>query len=87
MLSIKKLPSGFYALYNGDVLADAALVEWDGKRGTEYPYTIDPNYCRYYIDSKNTVYYSVIKGGSGVWCSGSELNRHCHRLAQIAARR
>lgn len=88
-MQIKQFTSGFYGLYNGDILRDAALTEWDGKKGTQYPYDTkkETGYCNYYVNASGDVFYSVQGGGCGLWCSASDLNRHCHRLAQIASRR
>jgi len=91
---IKKLPSGFYGVWSwnsteGHAPLRADLIPWDGKRGTscEYNAAGDSNYCDYYIDAENNVYYSVHRGDTGYWCSGKRLSAHCHHLAQIAARR
>lgn len=87
--SIIKLPSGFYGLMvnSTGVIIDAALIKWDGKTGTKYPYT---NFCEnfeMYQAANKTVYYTDIGGNDArVWCSGRDLNRHCHHLQQIAAR-
>lgn len=88
MMKIKKLESGFYALWNGEMLIDAALVKWDGRKGTEWAYNTeaDKDYCLYCIDAKNNVYYSVYGGDTGLWCNGQQLSRHCHFLQQIKAR-
>lgn len=85
---IVKFPSGFYGLrvISTGVILDASLVKWDGKTGTSYPVELNNNF-EFYQDAKNTVYYTE-PGGKDcrVWCSGRDLNRHCHRLAQIHAR-
>lgn len=89
MVRIEKFKSGFYGLYNGDVLRDASLVKWDGKKGTFYPYDTkaENEYCEYFISASGDIYFSVAGGSSGLWCPASDLNKHCHHLAQIRARR
>lgn len=87
--NIEKLPSGFFAYTWADTgaIIRADLVPWDGRRGTSYPYNVADVQTAYYIDAKNNVYYSVPGGHTALWCAGEELNRHCHKLMQIAARR
>ena len=88
--NIVKLPSGFYALQwasTGEI-RDTALLPWDGKRGTSYPYDITGESCEYYQTAEGTVYYTD-KGGidARIWCSASRLNAHCHHLHQVFSRR
>ena len=86
---IVSLPSGFYGLEvitTGEIV-NASLVKWDGQRGTAYKYNTNGQF-EYYQDAHNTVYYTDAGGKNArVWCAGSRLNSHCHRLQQIAARR
>ena len=87
---IIKFPSGFYGLVTvpENTIVKADLIPWDGKRGTDYPHDLNNQIFEYYIDARNTVYYTDHDGiNARIWCSGKELNRHCHHLAQIAARR
>jgi len=88
MQYIKRLPSGFYMLaWNGEGWTDAALIPWDGKRGTDTPYNTESENFNYYIAADNTVYYCQKDGSdAGIWCPGSSLQSHCRRLSQITAR-
>lgn len=86
---IIKFPSGFYGLVTvpEGTIVKADLIQWDGKRGTNYPHEPNPNF-NHYIDAHNTVYYTEPDNTyARIWCSGNDLNRHCHHLTQIAARR
>ena len=101
MQNIVKLSNGyFFALASAEKCeeykrtgclpewASASLIAWDGKRGTAYPFTIDPeSNFEYYSAADNTVYYTD-RGGKNarIWCGGSRLSAHCHRLHQIAHR-
>ena len=85
---IIQFKSGFYGLVTvpENTIVKADLIPWDGKRGTDYPYEPIVTF-NYYIDANNTVYYTNLDNTDArIWCSGKELNRHCHHLAQIAAR-
>ena len=86
---IIKFNSGFYGLrvISTNEFYRTDLIKWDGKRGTNYPYSVDSENFEFYINADNTVYYTD-KGGANarVWCSGRNLNAHCHHLAQIRAR-
>ena len=82
-----KYDSGFCGLYENDLLIDASFLRWDGKRGTFYEYDTNNSGFEYYIDKNNNVYYSDTDGKNvRLWCSGKELNNHCHRLFQIKNR-
>ena len=86
---IIKFSSDFYGLVTvpENTIVKADLIPWDGKRGTSYPHEPNPGF-NHYIDAQNTVYYSELDNSDArIWCSGKDLNRHCHHLAQIAARR
>lgn len=89
--NIVSFPSGFYGLtgYNSADIIRADLVKWDGVKGTSYPFkwATESASFEYYQDAENTVYYTD-KGGmdARIWCSGAELNRHCHHLWQIQNR-
>ena len=100
MDNIVKLNSDFYALASAESCEqyektgklidwkNAALIKWDGKKGTTYPYNVDGSSFEYYIAADNTVYYTD-KGGKNarVWCAGNKLAQHCHHLQQIEWRR
>ena len=87
--NIISFASGFYGLQvisSGEVV-DAALIRWDGHRGTSYPYDSMCSNFEFYQDAKNTVYYTDKDGvNARIWCPGDRLNTHCHRLQQIKAR-
>lgn len=84
--NIIKLPSGFCGLQviSSGQYCKADLIPWDGNRGTDYPYNVNNANFEYYIDAKNTIYYTD-RGGidARIWCAGKELNAHCKRLNQI----
>lgn len=90
MYSVVKFKSGFYGMKvnsTGDII-DAALIKWDGKRGTSYPYNVENENFDYYIDAKNAVYYADKNGENlRVWCPGNRLNAHCKRLNDVLNRR
>lgn len=93
MMTIERLPSGFYGVWNYSDTNEYApyradLIQWDGKRGTGgWEFNTHDSSTEYYIDADNTVYYKVFGGDTGIWCSGSRLRQHCHHLQQIKARR
>ena len=86
--SIIHFKSGFHGIQvvsTGNIIK-ADLIKWDGKKGTSYPYELNDTF-NYYIDANNTVYYTGKDDDDcRIWCSGKDLNRHCHHLAQIKAR-
>ena len=86
--AIVSFPSGFFGIKTvpEGIIYRADLIKWDGKKGTNYPHELNDNF-NYYIDANNTVYYSNPNiNDCMIWCSGKDLNRHCHHLAQIKAR-
>lgn len=88
LYNIVLLPSGWYAaVWNDGTLIDGALMKWDGKRGTNYPYNVNgTENTNYYINAKNDVYYQIEGGYTGIWCSGKKLNSHCRHLQAIKER-
>ena len=79
----------FMIYYDHDpkIWTDAALLPWDGKRGTSYPYDTSKDRFAYYIAADNTVYYSEQDGSDAqIWCPGCQLARHCHHLWQVRQR-
>lgn len=72
--------SGFYGIQissTGEIWR-SDLIKWDGKKGTNYPYDTSETFD-FYIDAQNTVYYVPQNDISiSVWCSGRNLNAHCH---------
>ena len=80
--------SGFYGIQissTGEIWR-SDLIKWDGKKGTNYSYDTSGTFD-FYIDAENAVYYVPQNDISvSVWCSGRNLNAHCHHLAQIRAR-
>ena len=85
---IIKLPSGFCALISQtNAILNAALIPWSGSEGG-YTYDINKSGFEYYQAADKTVYYTDADGTNArIWCAGSELRRHLHRLEQIKARR
>ena len=99
MENIVKMPSGFYAIapadrceeykHTGKLIdwTNAALTRWDGSTGTAYPHDISGSAFEYYQTANGTVYYTDAGGKNArIWCAGSQLSAHCHRLYQIAHR-
>lgn len=85
--TVKKLPSGFYAVMRGNDVHRADLIPWDGKRGTSYPYEITSECFRYFIDASGTVWCTENSSDTiHIWCGADRLNAHCHYLHQIAHR-
>lgn len=85
--TVKKLPSGFYAVMRGNEVWRADLVQWDGKRGTSYPYEITSECFRYFIDASGTVWCTENSSDIiHIWCGADRLNAHCHYLHQLAHR-
>jgi hypothetical protein len=86
--TIKKLPSGFYAIMRGADVWRADLVPWDGKRGTEYPYNVNATECfRYFIDASGTIWCTENSSDRvHIWCGASDLNRHCAHLHRLLNR-
>lgn len=87
---IVKFRSGFYGIKvcgTGEIW-QADLIPWDGVKGAGgYPYDVKSSSFKYYIDAKNTVYYTrETDNECMIWCPGSQLMAHCHHLAQIMAR-
>ena len=97
MDNIRKMQSGFYALYYGDKLYRADLVKWNGTRyldtngnWQEFPETVVK--CRefetWYQDATGTVY---IQYNDGTYCymyaPGCMLYKHLCDMRKLARRR
>lgn len=88
---IVKFNSGFYGIKvcSTGQIWQADLIPWDGVKGTGgYTYDVENGGgFKYYIDAKNTVYYTRANDNECmIWCPGSQLFAHCHHLQQIKAR-
>lgn len=89
MKDIKKLPSGYYAIYDDEKIdpTNVSLIKWNGQRGVLHPFNTDNGPWDYFIAPDNTVFYTEQGGiNARIWCPGSRLAAHCCKLAQIAAR-
>ena len=94
---IKKLPSGFYAMYRGEKIIEASLIEWNGTRyldsagnWREFPEKVVT--CRdfenWYQDATGTVYIQY-KDESYlyIYAPGSRLYAHLLDMQRLARRR
>ena len=96
MDNIRKMPSGFYAMYYGDKLYRADLIEWNGTRyldskgnWQEFPEVVVK--CRdfenWYQDATGTVY---IQYKDGTYCymyaPGCTLYKHLCDMRKLARR-
>ena len=96
METIKKLPSGFYALFNGEKMIDPSLIVWDGKRykstdGNWYEFPEEVDKCRdfetWYQDTSGTIW---IQYNDGTFCymysPGCVLYKHLCNMRKLARR-